>query len=79
MQYEAQEGNNFRNDSNKTRIYWHHHKSEKIDEPMTKWTCHICGQVVQKYSLVNNHLESHKEEQKQEIKVMAKDVKRKIR
>jgi hypothetical protein len=46
---------------------------------MTKWTCHICGQLVQKYSLVNDHLESHKKEQKQEISIMIKNMKRNIR
>jgi hypothetical protein len=41
---------------------------------MTKWTCINCGQAVQKFSLVTEHLEMHKKEQKkkQEIKILVK-------
>jgi hypothetical protein len=48
---------------------------------MTKWICLYCHKAVQKYSLVNEHLESHKKEQKkkQEINIMIKDMRRSIR
>jgi len=28
---------------------------------VTKWTCFICGQVVQKFSLVVSHVEKHRQ------------------
>ena len=28
-----------------------------------KWTCFICGQVVQKFSLVVSHVEKHKQDE----------------
>ncbi|MDW0170644.1 MAG: hypothetical protein QOA12_08140 [Nitrososphaeraceae archaeon] len=34
---------------------------------MTKWTCHICGQVVQKFSLVVSHVEKHKQDEQNQI------------
>jgi hypothetical protein len=30
---------------------------------MTKWTCFICGQVVQKFNLVVSHVEKHKQDE----------------
>ena len=33
---------------------------------MTKWDCLICGKTVQKYSLVTEHLEEHKQERQRE-------------
>lgn len=29
---------------------------------MTKWTCFICGQVVQKFSLVVSHVGKHRQD-----------------
>jgi hypothetical protein len=32
---------------------------------MTKWECYLCGQVLQKYSLVADHLDLHKKEEQE--------------
>jgi len=33
------------------------------NQQVMTWTCFICGQVVQKFSLVVSHVEKHKQEQ----------------
>jgi len=49
-------------------------KRETGEEVEEMRKCSMCSSVVQKFSLVNEHLEMHKKEQKkkQEIKILVK-------
>jgi hypothetical protein len=35
----------------------------EVNSPVIKWTCFICGQVVQKFNLVVSHVEKHNQDQ----------------